>query len=297
MFLVHWTIGQTVSSKEIYPWGKFSLAELVMVALAAAGNIINDYFDLRVDRINKPDRVLIGKYVKRRVAMISHQALNAFAVITGFFLAYDVGNYWLALVPIFIASTLWFYSLVLKKKVLLGNWAVAMLIALVPLYAGAIDLVHFDNSTPAIESLDEFINATFSPLTIIIISTSFAVFGFLLTLIREAQKDLEDLQGDSQVGYQTLPIRYGIKKTKIYIGALFLISIASFLAFVFSLFSGTPKHVPFLGLACLVVILPMAKSWWLTYKAQNKKDFHQAGNFMKLAMVFGLAFLAFVWYQ
>ena len=59
----------------------FILLMLVLVLIGGAGNVINDYFDVRVDRINKPDKVIVGRSVKRRVAMVTHHSFNLFAVL------------------------------------------------------------------------------------------------------------------------------------------------------------------------------------------------------------------------
>lgn len=295
MVLTHWTIGVSLETQFTYPLGKFSIAILVMVCLAAAGNIINDYFDLRVDRINKPQKVLIGRQVKRRVAMVSHQVLNGFAVAVGLWIAWDIGNYWLGLVPIYIATTLWFYSIILKKKILLGNVAIAILIALVPLYAGALDYFYYSQISIVDTISENVFTQIFGSILIVIISSSFAAFGFLLTLIREAQKDLEDLKGDTKVGYQTMPIRFGIKKTKNYISFLFLVTIIAWISFVFTLFEQVDHQGTFIGLTSLFVILPLVKSWWITFHAKEKKDFNLAGNYTKIAMILGLASLTYLW--
>jgi len=297
MYLTHWTIWKNLNSDQIYPLWKFHFVVLVMVCLAAAGNIINDYFDLRVDRINKPEKVLIGKHVKRRVAMLSHQFLNGFAVLTGFWLAYDVGNLWLGLTPIFIATTLWVYSVVLKKKVLIGNLAVALLIALVPLYSGAFDFLTFSESSFTDTLFDDVFTQVFGSIVTLFIILSFAVFGFLLTLIREAQKDLEDLNGDTKVGYQTMPIRFGIAKTKNYLTFLFFITILALISSLYIFTSTFEKHVFFNGFVTISTLSPLLKSWWLTIKAKEKNDFQKAGNYTKIAMVLGMFFLVYLWYS
>ncbi|MGB1032764.1 MAG: geranylgeranylglycerol-phosphate geranylgeranyltransferase, partial [Flavobacteriales bacterium] len=173
---------------------KFVLSVLVMVLLAASGNIINDYFDLKVDRINKPEKVIVGKLVKRRVAMISHHALNALAVLIGFYLAWDSGMYWIGLVPIIMGTLLWFYSLKFKKAPWIGNFVVALMVAVVPLWAGVFEI-------PLLEQVVGIHSCMhFNPFVWFTLG-GFSLFAFWLTLIREAIKDLEDLEGDSRAGF------------------------------------------------------------------------------------------------
>ncbi|NNE54469.1 MAG: UbiA family prenyltransferase, partial [Flavobacteriales bacterium] len=121
--------------------GSFLLSVIVMVLLAAAGNIINDYFDVRVDRINKPERVLVGRTVKRRVAMVAHHSLNLLAVFISLYLAWKAGIWILFMVPVFMAGSLWSYSLSFKRQFWIGNFIVALMVAIVPLWAGIFEVI------------------------------------------------------------------------------------------------------------------------------------------------------------
>jgi 4-hydroxybenzoate polyprenyltransferase len=110
------------------------------VLIAAGGNVINDYFDTRIDRVNKPEAVIVGRSVKRRVAMLGHLVLTGLGVLFGLFTAWKSGQPILVLVPIFAAGALWFYSTKLKRAFLLGNGLVAFLVALVPLTVGLYEI-------------------------------------------------------------------------------------------------------------------------------------------------------------
>lgn len=282
---------QMIPSKYDVPEWKFGLIVMVMVLLAAAGNIINDYFDIRVDRINKPNRVVIGKYIKRRVAMISHQVLNATAVLVGFYLAYDIGNLWLGLIPVFIASLLWFYSVNLKKRTVVGNLAVALLIAIVPFWAGIfqwelLEMFYTERLLKMNQSLLDF------PFMVL----AFSVFGFLLTWIREMQKDIEDIIGDEKVGFKTLPIKHGVRFTKVVISVIY---IGIFVGLIFLMTS----YRDFFNTICVyfrinilvmligMLILPLIISWVFTLFAKKKSSHKMSGTITKIAMIGGLFFL------
>ncbi len=101
--------------------------------IAAAGYIINDYFDTRADLINKPTRVVVGVAISRKLAMILHLVLNVMGVGIGVYLAFYVGLPALSLVFMLSTGLLWFYSTNYKKQFLVGNLTVAFLTALVPL--------------------------------------------------------------------------------------------------------------------------------------------------------------------
>lgn len=163
----------------------FHLLVFTTVLIAAAGYIINDYFDIKIDRINKPDRVWIGKTISRRNALLTHQVFSSAGVI----LAFAIG--WKAvLINMFSGGLLWLYASGFKKKPFIGNLVVAFLTALVIAEVALI----YDPGNRLIYM--------------------YAVFAFFINLIREIIKDMEDIRGDEHHGAKTLPILYGIHKTK-----------------------------------------------------------------------------------
>jgi 4-hydroxybenzoate polyprenyltransferase len=119
----------------------FFLLCLSTVMIAAAGYIINDYFDVRVDRVNRPDKIIVGKHLKRRIAMGSHVIINSIAIIIAGYLAYKIGDWKLIFIQLLAAGALWYYSIIFKKQVLIGNIIVALLAALVPFVAGLYELL------------------------------------------------------------------------------------------------------------------------------------------------------------
>ena len=152
--------------------------------MAAAGYIINDYYDVKIDYINKPERVIVGTVLKRRVVLFWHTFLNFSAIIIGSFLDWKIGAIHFA-----SAFMLWLYSNQLKRLPLIGNFIVALLtglsISIITLYFGQNPiLVH-----------------------------TYALFAFSISLIREIVKDMEDWKGDADFGCKTLPIILGVRKT------------------------------------------------------------------------------------
>ena len=111
----------------------FFLLSLSTLLIAAAGYIINDYFDVKTDRINKPQKLYIGNGVKRRQAILIHTFFNLMGLLLGVYVAYRASNVFLCLIQLFSITALWFYSTHLKKMVLIGNILVSLLSALVPL--------------------------------------------------------------------------------------------------------------------------------------------------------------------
>jgi 4-hydroxybenzoate polyprenyltransferase len=209
----------------------FLLLVLSIVSIAAAGNIINDYFDIKTDRLNKPDKVVVSRIIKRRVAMTMHLILNGLGLLLGVYLSFKVGNWKLSGIFVFSILALWFYSTHLKKQLLSGNILISVLAALVPLTVGlfefasgaAFDLNVLNLNAPG------FGNLLLRKAAFILIG--FSLFALLSNLIREIVKDMEDVEGDLSTGARTLPIVLGETYAK-----YFVISIATFtivlLAFV-----------------------------------------------------------------
>jgi 4-hydroxybenzoate polyprenyltransferase len=180
--------------------GELLLLSLSTSMIAAAGYIINDYYDVKIDLINKPERVVVGVVLKRRIAMVAHTLLNVTGILMGAYLAW-----WMGALHFFSALLLWYYSNQLKRMPFLGNFSVGILTGLA-IYVIA---MYFDPGNIKV--------------------LLYAIFAFFFTLIREVIKDLEDLKGDSRFGCRTLPIVWGIRKTKrfiLWLTLLFLMILA-----------------------------------------------------------------------
>ena len=135
----------------------FFLLSLTTVLIAAAGYIINDYFDVKIDRVNNPNEVIIGKHIKRRVAMGAHIVINFLAIILAVFVAYRMGMIKLAAIQVLAVGALWYYSVSFKRQLLIGNIVVAILAALVPFVAGLYEmLLQYGNIENTIATLQPY---------------------------------------------------------------------------------------------------------------------------------------------
>jgi len=255
----------------------FFLLVLSTVMVAAAGYIINDYFDVNIDKINKPERLVIDKGVKRRVAIGAHTVINVLAILIGFYISYSVGAWKLILIYFFWTFGLWFYSTHFKRQFLIGNLVIALFVALVPLVVGVYELL----------ACYKAYAVSFKDIWKYVFAISF--FAFIVTLLREMIKDIEDYEGDKEYGCKTIPIVIGIRSAKIVtviialtamicLGYLqvFLWSINDKLSFIY--FS-VGLQIPFLFLIYKIL------------KAQTKKEFRFAGNMAKFIMIMGICYL------
>lgn len=259
----------------------FILLVFSTVLIAAAGNIINDYFDIRIDRINKPEKIIVGKYVKKRVAMLVHILFNTVAVAIGCYLAFRYENPVPLIVHVITTTLLWMYSLYMKKKFLTGNIAVAVMTALIPLLT-----IWFDKSIYGMlysaKDWDYVKNVVYV----------FSYFAFITTLIREIQKDYADQKGDEAYGCKTVPVIMGNKKGKIVLTVLFLLASVSLLYLTFTYLS-SQLHMLYVILA---VFGPIVVSWVYTVYASERKGWILASDLMKISMLTAILFFTFVIY-
>jgi 4-hydroxybenzoate polyprenyltransferase len=226
---------------------------LSTVLIAAAGYIINDYFDVKIDLINKPDEVIIGRVIKRRWAIIIHQTLNVLGVLIGFAVSIKV------LIVNFIAVTcLWFYAERFKRLAFVGNFLVAAL-------TGASLLVM----------------AVYYPGSDLLINI-YAVFAFGITLIREVIKDMEDVPGDKKYGCRTLPIIWGIPKTKRFVYFL----LAGFILIVLSI--GWELNNERVMTIFLLLGIPVIWLIYKLYRADRKSHYSFLSRFCKIIMILGI---------
>jgi 4-hydroxybenzoate polyprenyltransferase len=257
----------------------FVLLVVAAIFITAAGNSINDYFDQRVDKINKPEKVIVGKAVNRKHAILIHQGFNALALTLVGFVCFQTSYWTLLILPLIIIFFLWWYSPVFKKKPLIGNLLVACCTAAVPVFGVAADL-HFLEPQLQGAFYQGMKLHHYAWLWVLGIS----MFAFVLTMIREAVKDAQDEPGDRTEQYQTIPILWGLQKTKRYVFIWMLV----FLAMASWCISRTTSTVDAIWLlSCLII--PMLISMFYVQKARKPEDFGTVSRWIKVVMLGGLA--------
>jgi 4-hydroxybenzoate polyprenyltransferase len=229
------------------------------VMIAAAGYIINDYYDIKIDLINKPDRVVIGKTITRRYAIFFHTVISVTGVGIGLLINWKVGA--VNFVSVFL---LWLYSNNLKRLPLIGNLVVAVLTGL-SLF------------------LLSFLYEQYLPLVM-----TYSLFAFFMTLIREIVKDMEDMKGDTTFGCRTLPIVWGIRKTKSFLYGTILVF--SFLVLWLDYQQLKISWIYFIPL----LFVPMSILFYRLLKADTKKEFYQLSQLCKIIMLLGICSMIFV---
>jgi 4-hydroxybenzoate polyprenyltransferase len=276
----------------------FFLLVFSTVLIAAGGNIINDYFDVKADRINKPEKLIIGKYIKPRWAIVVHWLFNfvAFAIACGLSWRYE--TFWYVFIHLFSINALWFYSMYFKRKFFIGNFLIAALTGLVPILSGIFFLditTPFNNSyLPTSWSTP---NASWiSGLNLkIFFVLAFAFFAMALNLVREIVKDMEDIEGDKILRAKTLPIVLGHTKTKWIAIALLTAYLIIPIPFIIEAYTVYGDHfIKAMAPAGLIVfgILLAVVSLMRTI---DKRQLKRVDLMIKLMMVIGCC-LPFYWY-
>ena len=272
----------------------FWLLVLSTVLIAAGGNMINDYFDTRTDRVNKPEAVIVGRTVKRRVAMVGHLVLTTAGVLIGALVAWRSGQLQLVAIPVFSATALWFYSTKLKRTFLLGNGLVAVLVALVPLSVGLYEIPGlldlYGTSARGTGTGGEDVEIIFGFQGLWAWILGFTGFAFLTTLVRELQKDLADMKGDAADGCRTIPLVLGTGWAKA-ITLLYLGITIMALLLVRSRVLTDQFSYWYIGAG---LVVPLLISAGFTYQATNRQGYIIAGNVLKAAMALAITFAFFI---
>lgn len=232
---------------------RLPLLTISTVLIAAAGYIINDYYDIKIDYINKPDRVVIGKTIPRRFAILFHTVFSLTGVAIGFYLSWQIG-----IINFLSAFLLWWYSNNLKRLPFVGNLSIGFLTAL-SIYMIAI--LYVGNHA------------------LILI---YSLFAFFMTIIREVIKDMEDLKGDITFGCKTLPIIWGFRKTKQFLYSVILVFSLSVL--ILDLIYTALPSVYFVSF----LFLPLVGLVVRLHRADTVKDFSWLSSFCKVIMLLGI---------
>ncbi len=258
---------------------------LSTVLITAAGYVINDYHDVRADQINKPTKLVVGFDISRRSTILLHWILNFFGVCIGIVFAVLYHVPWMILIFAGVPLLLWYYSVRLKHIILAGNIAVSLLTATVPLL-----VIFFEYPLLA---RNYHTDPVFYPNGLIAILTwicVFAFFAFMINLIREIIKDAQDLEGDTEMGSNTLPISYGIKNTKRVIIGMTIFTMMV-LGYFFVTYLKDWISLTYFGVA---LFLPFSYLIIRTIKSKNSSDYQFLSTWVKVIMLLGLLYAPLV---
>ena len=255
----------------------FALLLFSILLIVAAGYTINDYFDIKVDSENKDEHVIVGRTIKRRIALVIHFILTSVGLILGFYIAYKINQLVISIILIVCAYILWIYNLKLKRIFFLANLIVAGLSAVFVTSIATLEIFLKYNHNASINNIK----------TLILIAT----FAFILSLMNEIIKDLRTVEGDKKYKIRTLPTVWGLLKTKEFLKWLSIIT-----AFIISIIAITKfkTNLTALSYAFIFIIGPLFLLNVWVYKAQQTIDYERISKLNKFIIFTGIMSLLFL---
>lgn len=264
----------------------FIFLSLASLLIAAAGYIINDYFDINIDEVNKPARMVVDKVIHRRWAIAWHFMLNSAALVLTILALPFSQKWYLILANMFCMALLWFYSTSFKRKLLIGNIVIALLTAwtILLIFFSKFELYDAFNAEDNIRKLKFF------QLAIL-----YAGFAFIISLVREAIKDMEDMPGDAKYGCRTMPIAWGVNATKVYVAVWLVVLIA--LLFVIQIYILQFKWWLPIVYSVAAIIFPLIVILLQLKQSTTPRQYHRLSNITKLVMFTGILSMIFFYFN
>ncbi len=256
----------------------FLLLVASTVLISAGGYAINDYFDRKIDIINKPENRVVGIHVFPRHAMAWHMVLTVTGIILGSYVAIRTGQAYLSLIFFMVSGLLWFYSTTYKRDILLGNIIVALLTGLVPLLVIIFELPLISREYGApYREISRHIGLWVS---------GFAFFAFMINLIREIVKDAQDYEGDLTYGKSTIPVAWGTKVARMISVGLVLVTIV----LIFHSWNRFITNYISLIYLSVTVVLPLFTVIYYLVGNDNKRSYARANLILKIIMITGMLY-------
>jgi 4-hydroxybenzoate polyprenyltransferase len=256
----------------------FFLLVLATICLAAAGYIINDIYDVEIDKVNRPERVIVGNTISEKTANTLFIVFNVVGVVLGFYLSNLVGKNGFFALFIIISALLYVYASYLKQMLLVGNIVVSLLVALSLVIVGLFDLL------PVITPENQETQITFFKIIL-----DYAVFAFVINFIREIVKDIEDIDGEYKAGFNTLPIAFGRNRA---IKVVFALSVLLVLGVVYYIITFLYSKLIVVAYFLVFIMAPLVYICIKSYTAETKAELRLISNLLKLVMLIGMLSLA-----
>ena len=270
---------------ELLPWYILWLIGAGIVLIAAGGYVVNDYFDVKIDRINRPDALIVTRSVSKPTAMRLSISLSVVGAICGIAASALLRSMTLAIIFVMVPGLLWFYSSSYKRLLIIGNLTIAILAALPPLVVALANVAQLKLLYAAILPYTSLEQDLFAWLG------GFALFAFLLTWMREIVKDMQDQMGDRELECHTLPIVWGELWTKIFVTLLMVLTLAIIghlwwhvLPFDRSWTSLSTRYI------ALGIVTPLCCSLWLLWSAKIPSDYKTCQQVIKFTMLIGMLY-------
>ena len=258
---------------------------LATVLIAAGGYVINDYFDVKIDRINRPDEVIVTRSISKPAAMRLSMTLSGIGIACGIVVAVLLKSLTIGILFVLIPGLLWFYSSSYKRLFMVGNLIIALLAGVTPMVVALTNVAVLQLRYETILPYTTLVHDIYAWLG------GFALFAFLLTWIREIIKDLQDQMGDRELECHSMPVVWGEKWTKVFVTGLLVVTIAiighlwwHILPFPTTWTSLSTRYI------ALGVVTPLLCSVWLLWSAKIPSDYKVCQQVVKFTMLIGMLY-------
>ena len=258
----------------------FFILSSATLLITAGGYIINDYYDIKTDAINKPNKAIVENFISKRTSIFFYVSITLIGLFLGIYISFYIDLPILSFLFVLVATTLFFYSSIFKRIALIGNITVALLIALSIILIPIFDVIPVLNDKQIVEQL-----------LLIKIVLIYSCFAFFINLIREIIKDIEDVDGDYSQGMKTLPIILGKKRTikfTVFLTVLYTILVV----FTLALNQNINKYLLLYGI--MTITIPLIIFLVKLNGAESKKAFSKLSSLLKIIMLTGILTILFI---
>ena len=258
---------------------------LATVLIAAGGYVINDYFDVKIDRINRPDEVIVTRSISKPAAMRLSMILSGIGIACGITVAVVLKSLTIGILFVLIPGLLWFYSSSYKRLFMIGNLIIALLAGVTPIVVAMTNVAVLQLRYETILPYTTLVHDIYAWLG------GFALFAFLLTWIREIIKDMQDQMGDRELECHSMPVVWGEKWTKVFVTGLIVITLAiighlwwHILPFPTAWTNLSTRYI------ALGIVTPLLCSVWLLWSAKIPSDYKVCQQVVKFTMLIGMLY-------
>jgi len=273
-YLIKYAVFQSFDISASLSDFSFFLLCFSTICITAAGNIVNDIYDLETDRINKTKKQILGKIISVKAAQTSYMILTITGVGIGFYLSNLIGKPGFSAIFIIISALLYLYATYLKQLLIIGNLIICSLVAMVVIIVGLFDLL------PVITPENKLTQSI-----IFSILLDYALFAFLLNWLREMIKDQIDIIGDYNTGRNSLPIAIGTQRAN---KVIFLVGIIPLALVIIYIYDYLFENLYLVLYALMLVVAPLLYFLINLISAKTKAQYSNLSALLKIIMVFGL---------
>lgn len=266
----------------------FILLVISLLFIVAGGYVINDYFDVEIDKINKPDKLIVSRVFSENVTKFFYIILTFLGLLSGLLSSIMISNskfYLLFAILFLLVCMLYSYSAYYKKKLIVGNLIVSVSVAFAVFLPWLFEILYLSNNTLILYAVGDTLMLTL-PYVLI-----YTIFAFFMTMMREIIKDAEDFKGDIVTHCRTIPIVLGIKKMNIILGFIVFLLCAVILYYQMVLYY---QHSYFALSIMFIIWISLPISIIKLFNSKVDIDYHSYSVFLKIIMLLGVLSMIFI---